>query len=160
MNWLGVAEAVALPAAELAAEPAALVTDAAALEAADAALLRPLAIALLRLDAADSRAEEASETIADVETAADEVADAAAEVADATAELAAEEASGISMGTPAPAQVVSTASMVVCWSAAEQAPCTQGWTVASSLAPCLQWQAKSVMEEQPSLLRGVIKQVS
>jgi hypothetical protein len=136
------------------------VTDAAALEAADAALLRPLAIALLRLDAADSTAEEAPETIADAEAAADEAAEEAAEVADATAEPAAEEASGISMGTPAPAQVDSTASMVVFWSAAEQAPCTQGWTEASSSAPCLQWQAKSVREEQPSLLRGPMKHVS
>ena len=68
--------------------------------------------------------------------------------------------SGISMGAPASAQVFSTAAMVVSWSAALQAPFTQGCTVASSLAPCLQWQAKSVRALQPSVVRGPMKQVS
>ena len=171
VNWLALAEAVAEPAAELAADPAelaadpaALVADAALLEAADAALLNPLAMALLKLDAAEATAELASLTaalaLAAADEAADEPADAAAEVADATAEPAADETLGRSMGTPASAHVFPTASTVVAWSAVEQAPWTQGWTEESSLLPCLQWQAKSVREAQPSLPRGPMKQLS
>jgi hypothetical protein len=151
VNWLaeGVALTVALPAGVLVAAAEA------AEEAADEAE-----------DAADSTAEEASERIEEAtdaaEEAAEETADAAAEVALATAELASEGAalllSGMLMGTPAAEQVDSTAEMAAAWSDAEQAPSTQGWTVARREAPFLQWQAKSVKLEHPSLVRGPTKQ--
>lgn len=145
VNWLGEAEGV------VEAEPlAAPVADAAL----DMALLR----ALLMLLAADSRADEASETTEEADEAAEEAAEAAAEVAELATDEAAEEVSGISRGTPASWQVFSTAAMVVAWSSAEQAPWTQGWTVARSSVPFLQWQAKSVKVEQPSLVRGPMKQ--
>jgi hypothetical protein len=108
-----------------------------------------LAMALDRLEAADSTADDASEMTAEAEEATAEATDEAAEVV-----------SGISMGTPAALQVVSTAEIVVAWSAAEHAFCTQGWTWARSSVPFLQWQAKSVKSVQPSLPRGVRKQVS
>lgn len=156
MNWLAEELAAAVPLA--AALPAALVTLAAALD-----------VALARLEAADATADEAAEAAELACDAAAEVADstallaapiaelaadAAAEVADATAD----EASGISIGAPASWQVDSTAAIVVAWSAALQAPCTQGWTDDKSFAPCLQWQAKSVREEQPSEVKGPMKQ--
>jgi hypothetical protein len=62
--------------------------------------------------------------------------------------------SGISMGTPTPLQVVSTAWIVAFWSASVQAFLVQGWTSPRSSVPFLQWQAKSLRSEQPSLLRG------
>lgn len=98
------------------------------------------------------------EADAAADEAAAEVALAAAEVALAAADETAEELSGISMGTPAAAQVDSTPEMVAAWSSAEQAFWTQGWTVANSSVPFLQWQAKSVKPEQPSVVRGVMKQ--
>lgn len=98
-----------------------------------------------------STAEEAAD-------ATEEAAEAAADVADATAEPAADVASGISMGTPASWHVFSTAAMVAAWSSALQAPCTQGWTVPRSFAPCLQWHAKSVRLAQPSEVRAGMKQ--
>lgn len=115
---------------------------------------------LAKLLAADSTADEAAETAVEADAAAEEAADAAADVAEAAADEAAEELSGIEMGTPAAAQVDSTPEMVVAWSAAEQAFWTQGWTVARSSVPFLQWQAKSVRPEQPSVVRGVTKQVN
>ena len=133
------------------------VTEAAWLEATDWALEIALATTLLKLLAAEATAEEASETTAEVEAAADEATDAAAEVGLEAADETADEVSGISMGTPAPEHVDSTAEMVVAWSAAEQAFCTHGCTAARSSAPFLQWHAKSVRPEQPSLERGVMK---
>jgi hypothetical protein len=113
-------------------------------------------------EAADSIAEEASDRTDEATDAIDEATDAAAEDALATAELASEGAalllSGIVMGTPAAEQVDSTAEMAAAWSEAEQAPWTQGWTWARRVAPCLQWQAKSVKLEHPSLVRGPTKQ--
>jgi uncharacterized protein with PhoU and TrkA domain len=53
--------------------------------------------------------------------AAEEMTDAAAEVALATAEEAAP-APGMTMGTPAALQVLSTAEIAEAWSAAEHAP--------------------------------------
>jgi hypothetical protein len=84
-------------------------------------------------------------------------------VAETTEVTTAEEAgvsSGISMGTPAPLQVVSTAWIVAFWSASEQAFLVQGWTSPRSSVPFLQWQAKSLISEQPSLPRGPRKHAS
>lgn len=67
--------------------------------------------------------------------------------------------SGMVMGTPAALQVDSTAAMAERWSAVEQALWTQGWTLARSWSPFLQWQAKSVRFWQPSLVRGPMKQL-
>lgn len=156
MNWLTLelAAAVALEAAL----PAAEVTDARALEALLAMLLAADSTAELAAEAAElallAAAEVADSTALEAAPPTDEAALAAAEVADATAD----EALGISMGTPACWQVDSTAEMVVAWSEALQAPWTQGWTDDNSLAPCLQWQAKSVRPEQPSEVRGPMKQ--
>jgi hypothetical protein len=116
-------------------------------------------------EAADATAEEASERTEDaseaMEEAMEEAAEAAADVAEATAELAAGAlASGMLMGAPAAEQVDSTAAMAAAWSEGPQAPWTQGWTWERSWAPFLQWQAKSVREEQPSLVRGPTKQLS
>jgi hypothetical protein len=115
-------------------------------------------------EAADATAEEASERTEDaseaMEEAMEEAAEAAADVAEATAELAAGAlASGMLMGAPAAEQVDSTAAMAAAWSEGPQAPWTQGWTWERSWAPFLQWQAKSVREEQPSLVRGPTKQL-
>jgi hypothetical protein len=118
VNSLWVEEAVAE--AVLLEEPVAV---AAWLEATDCALEMALAITLDKLLAADSTAELASEMTAEADAEADE---AAAEVTLAAADETAEELSGISMGTPAAAQVDSTPEMVVAWSASEQAFCTQG----------------------------------
>jgi len=121
------------------------------------------------LEAADEAAEAAAEDAAE---AADEAAEAALDFTLATAELAAEAAElaaelaagaaelalGMLIGTPAAWQVCWTAAMVAAWSAEEQAPCTQGWTLERSSVPFLQWQAKSVRAEHPSLPRGPMKQ--
>jgi hypothetical protein len=109
--------------------------------------------------AADDAAAAALETLLEASAAAEEIRDAAAEVALATAEEA-EPAPGISMGTPASWHVFWTAAMVEAWSAAEHAPWTQGCTVERRLAPFWQWHLKSVRVEQPSLERGVMKQVN
>jgi hypothetical protein len=148
VNWLTLELAAAAPLE--AALPAAEVTDARALET----LLAADSTAELAAEAAELAAEAAELALLAAAEVADSTALAAAEVADATAD----EALGISMGTPACLQVDSTAEMVVAWSSALQAPWTQGWTDDSSFAPCLQWQAKSVRPEQPSEVRGPMKQ--
>jgi len=61
-------------------------------------------------------------------------------------------------GTPASAQVPSTAVMTFAWSAAEHDDCTQGVTLGIR-SVFLQWQAKSVRPEQPSVVRTVTKQL-
>jgi len=91
------------------------------------------------------------------DAAASEVA--AAEVAAAADEGAADDTPGTEMGTPASAQVDSVAETALAWSSAEQAPLTQGVTVAKSLSAFLQWQAKSVRVLQPSLPSAVRKQL-
>lgn len=118
-------------------------------------------------EAADASDEAAEATAEDTAAAALEAADAAAELATGAAlalgDGAAEGAalvSGMVMGTPTPLHVSSTAWMVVAWSAGEQAPWTQGWTVARREAPFSQWHLKSVRDEQPSEVRGPTKQVS
>ncbi len=114
-------------------------------------------------EAADSTAEETSERTEEAseatEDATEEAEAAAEETADVT-EAAAELASGMTMGTPAAAQVDSTAEMAAARSSALQAPSTQGWTWERSWAPFSQWHAKSVREAQPSLVRGPTKQLS
>jgi hypothetical protein len=159
VNWLTLELAAAAPLE--AALPAAEVTDARALEtllAADSTAELAAEAAELAAEAAElallAAAEVADSTALEAAPPAEDAALAAAEVADATAD----EALGISMGTPACLQVDSTAEMVVAWSSALQAPWTQGWTDDSSFAPCLQWQAKSVRPEQPSEVRGPMKQ--
>lgn len=144
-----VLDAVALPAAE--------VMDAIWL----LAWLAALDMALLRLDATDSTAELAAlgSTIVVAGVLEDAALGSTIVVTGAALEGAAL-VSGISMGAPASAQTFSTASMVVFWSSAEHAPWTHGWTLDSSLAPCLQWQAKSVRVLQPSLVKGPTKQVT
>jgi hypothetical protein len=112
-----------------------------------------LAIPEEALEARDEIADAAAE---EAEAAALEAAEAAAEVALATAE----DALGISMGTPASWQVFWTAAMVAAWSLAEQAPRTQGCTVERRLEPFWQWHLKSVRDEQPSVERGVMKQLN
>jgi hypothetical protein len=91
--------------------------------------------------------------------AAEETADAAAEVALAIAEEPAP-APGISMGTPASLHVFWTAAMVEACSTTEHAPWTWDCTVERRLAPFWQWHWKSVRAEQPSLERGVMKQLN
>jgi len=156
VNWLTLELAAEAPLE--AALPAAEVTDARALETSLAMLLAADSTAELAAEAAElallAAAEVADSTALPAAEVTDDAALAAADVADATAE----EALGISMGTPACWQVDSTAEMVVAWSSALQAPWTQGWTDDSSFAPCLQWQAKSVRPEQPSDVRGPMKQ--
>lgn len=116
------------------------------------------------LEANDAIAEEAAAAALEVTAALEEAADAAAEVALATAEVAlaaADEAAlGISMGTPASLQVFWTAAMVEARSVALHAPWTQGCTEERSWAPFWQWHLKSVRAEQPSLLRGPMKQLN
>jgi hypothetical protein len=109
-----------------------------------------------RDEIADAAAEEADAAALEAEAAALEAAEAAAEVALATAE----DALGISMGTPASWQVFWTAAIVAAWSLAGQAPRTQGCTVERRLAPFWQWHLKSVRDEQPSVERGVMKQLN
>jgi hypothetical protein len=112
-------------------------------------------------EVADAAAEEtaaaALEALLEAAAAAEEMADAAAEVALATVEEAAP-APGMTMGTPAAWQVLWTAAMAEAWSAAEHAPWTQGCTVERRLAPFWQWHLKSVRAEQPSVVRGPMKQ--
>jgi hypothetical protein len=105
------------------------------------------------LEARDETAEAAAEL---TEAAALEAAAALEETTEATAE----EALGISMGTPASLHVFWTAAMVAAWSLAEQAPRTQGCTVERRLAPFWQWHLKSVTDKQPSVERGVMKQAN
>jgi hypothetical protein len=139
---VGVAEAStdeALEAADEAAEAAAEDAAEAADEAAEAALDFTLAIAELAAEAAELAAELAA---------------GAAELAAGAAELAL----GMLIGLPASWQVFWTAAMVVAWSAEEQELCTQGWTLARSSEPFLQWQAKSPRLEHPSPPRGPRKQ--
>jgi len=59
-------------------------------------------------------------------------------------------------GWPTPSHVLSTVEMTVAWSAAEQAAWTQGVIVLMRLG-FWQWQVKSLMEGQPSLVRAVTK---
>lgn len=112
--------------------------------------------------------EAAEETTLDTAASEDEAAEGVGE-GEAAAELALEGAGVLEgaavleamvRGTPADWQVDSTAAIAFCWSAAEQAPWTQGWTLERSSSPFLQWQAKSVRDEQPSLVRGPTKQES
>jgi hypothetical protein len=114
-------------------------------------------------EVADATAEEmaaaALEALLEASAAAEEATDPAAEVALATAEEAAP-APGISMGTPASLHVFWTAAMVAALSEAEHAPSTQGCTEERRLAPFWQWHLKSVRAEQPSLERGVMKQLN
>lgn len=74
-------------------------------------------------------------------------------------EAGAEEAPGwgTSMGTPALAQVDSTPEMTSACSSAEQAPWTQGVTLAKRESDFWQWHLKSVRSEQPSLPNAVKK---
>jgi hypothetical protein len=116
-------------------------------------------------ETADAAAEVASEVAVTTVVLTSEVAvtTVASEVAVTTVVLVSERAallalSGMLMGTPAAEQVDSTAEMAAAWSAAEQAPSTQGWTDARRAGPFWQWQAKSVKLEQPSLVRGPTKQ--
>jgi hypothetical protein len=83
---------------------------------------------------------------------------AAADEAGALEAAEAAEVAGaeIVIGTPAEAQVPSTAVMTLAWSSAEQAFCTQGVTVGIK-SDFLQWQAKSVRLEQPSALKASMK---
>lgn len=107
-----------------------------------------------REEAALATAELAASTAEEASACAEEAAEAAALVALATTLPAL----GMTMGTPAPLHVSSTAEMVAAWSSAVQAPWTHGCTLPRRLAPCLQWHAKSVREEQPSVVRGPTKQ--
>jgi hypothetical protein len=67
---------------------------------------------------------------------------------------------GTETETPAAAQVCWTAWMVAIWSSAEQDFCTQGIAEAKRVSAFLQWQPKSVREEQPSEVRGATKHCS
>jgi hypothetical protein len=129
------------------------------LEAADEAADEALEAAAEVADAtAEEMAAAALEALLEASAALEEATDAAAEVALATAEEAAP-APGISMGTPASLHVFEIAAMVAAWSEAEHAPRTQGWTVEIREAPFWQWHLKSVRDEQPSVDRGVTKQL-
>lgn len=143
---LGLAAAVPLEAALAAAE----VTEARALEAALAMLLAADSTAEL---AAEAAAEVADSTALETAAPAEAAALAAADVADATGVPM-----GMSRGTPACWQMSLTPAMVAAWSSAWQAPKTQGSTDDNSVAPFLQWQAKSVRAAQPSDDRGPTKQ--
>lgn len=133
---------------------------------ADETLEARLEAAPAALEAADAAAEVAEATAEEAAPAAEEAAPAADEAALATADEAAPAADeapgalGMTMGAPASAQVFWTAVMVVAWSAAEQAPWTQGWTLERSSEPFWQWHLKSVMEEHPSEPRAGMKQDS
>jgi len=90
---------------------------------------------------------------AGVELAGAEEAGAALDVAGAALEPPGTE---MVMGTPAPAQVPSTAVMTAAWSEGEQADWTQG-RILGTRSVFLQWQAKSVRLEQPSVVKAVTK---
>lgn len=111
------------------------------------------------LEAKDAAAEETAAAALEATAALEETTDAAAEVALATAEEAAP-APGIWMGAPFSAQVFWTAAMVASLSLELHAPSTQGCTEERSWAPFWQWHLKSVRDEQPSLVRGPMKQLS
>jgi len=85
-------------------------------------------------EVAEASTEETAPAMLETSWALDETTDWAADETLATAEEAAP-APGISIGAPASWQVFCTAEMVAAWSEAEQAPCTQGCTLASSSDP-------------------------
>ena len=130
MNWEAEPEGLA------AALEAALVTPARAEETREATL----EAAPAALEAAEAAAEEAAPAAEEAAPAALDTLLAAAELAAPAAEeapAAADEAPpgagrATEMGAPASAQVFWTASRVVAWSEAEQAPCTQGVTAATN----------------------------
>jgi hypothetical protein len=171
------AAAPRMPAALVAwgAPPVNVDAAAAADDFADAAALVAEPAADEALDAAEAATDEAAaaadEIAAEAELATLEAAAALEETADATAEeraalalATADEAEacapGMLMGTPASWHVFWTAAMVEACSAAGHAPWTQGCTVARRVAPFWQWHLKSVRDEQPSVERGVIKQLN
>jgi hypothetical protein len=171
------AAAPRMPAALVAwgAPPVNVDATAAADDFADAAALVAEPAADEALDAAEAATDEAAaaadEIAAEAELATLEAAAALEETADATAEeraalalATADEAEacapGMLMGTPASWHVFWTAAMVEACSAAGHAPWTQGCTVARRVAPFWQWHLKSVRDEQPSVERGVIKQLN
>jgi hypothetical protein len=66
---------------------------------------------------------------------------------------------GTEMGWPAEEHWATTALETEIWSETAQAFCTQGVMVLTSWG-FWQWQAKSVRDEQPSVVRAVTKQLS
>jgi hypothetical protein len=111
---------------------------------------------------------EASEDATD---ASDEATDSALERTEAATDGAGAYASALGataagpgaeppISTPAPAQVDWMPNRTEACSAGGHAPFRQGSMAESRLAPFLQWHAKSVMDGQPSEVRGPIRQGS
>jgi len=120
-------------------EPAGVEPEAAGVEAAAEELLLPVAEAELEVSVAEAEEEllelEALELELEVSTG------------------------GTEMGWPAEEHCWTTALETEIWSATSQAFWTQGVMVPTR-AGFWQWQAKSVRDEQPSVVRAVTKQLS